>query len=144
MLTFSDFGNPYIMLFLTFRYHLHFFVGQSLPPSSSTVCFQSCRLSVRMCSYLLGCCLSISVLAAPSSLPGMTVSINFLDRLSSSLLLICPYKCNGFCLRNVHIWHTLASSCMIWFPTWSFLVLPLIHRSILIFLLHAICFRPPF
>ena len=64
--------------------------------------------------------------------PGTTMSIIFIDRLSSSLRLICPYKCNRFCLRNVHIWHTLASSCMIWFLTWSFLVLPLIHRSTLI------------
>ena len=63
--------------------------------------------------------------------PGTTMSIIFLDKLSSSLLLICPYKCNRFILRNVHIWHTLPSSCMIWFLTWSFLVLPLIHRSIL-------------
>ena len=46
------------LTFLTFRDHLHFFVGQSLPSSSSTVCFQ---LSVRICSYLLGCCQSISV-----------------------------------------------------------------------------------
>ena len=65
--------------------------------------------------------------------PGTTMSIIFLDKLSSSLLLICPYRFNRFCLRNVDIWHTLASSCMIWFLTWSFLVLPLIHRSILIF-----------
>ena len=50
----------------------------------------------------------------------------------SSLLLICPYRFNRFCLRNVGIWHTLASSCMLWFLTWSFLVLPLIHRSIFI------------
>ena len=64
--------------------------------------------------------------------PGTTMSIIFLDKLSSSLLLICPYKFNRFCLRNVDIWHTLASSCMIWFLTWSFLVLPIIHRSILI------------
>ena len=42
------------------------------------------------------------------------------------------HKFNRFCLRNVDIWHTLASSCMLWFLTWSFLVLPLIHRSILI------------
>ena len=38
----------------------------------------------------------------------------------------------SFCLRNVDIWHTLASTCILWFLTWSFLVLPLIHRSILI------------
>ena len=64
--------------------------------------------------------------------PGTTMSIIFLDMLSSSLLLICPYQFNRFCLRNVDIGHTLASSCMIWVLTWSFLVLPLIHRSILI------------
>ena len=63
---------------------------------------------------------------------GTTMSIIVLDKLSSSLLLICPYRFNRFCLRNVDIWHTLASSCMLWFLTWSFLVLPLIHRSILI------------
>ena len=64
--------------------------------------------------------------------PGTTKFIVFLDKLSSSLLLICPNKCNRFCLRNVDIWHTLASSCMLWFLTWYFLVLPLLHRSILI------------
>ena len=31
--------------FLTFRDHLHIFVGQSSPSFSSTVCFQSCQLS---------------------------------------------------------------------------------------------------
>ena len=36
------------LTFLTFRDHLHFFVGQSLPSSSSNVCFQSCQLSVRI------------------------------------------------------------------------------------------------
>ena len=36
-----------------------------------------------------------------------------------------------FCLRNVDIWHSLVFSCMTWFLTWSFLVLPRIHRSIL-------------
>ena len=56
----------------------------------------------------------------------------FLERLSSSLLLMGPYQFNLFRLRNVGILHTLASSCMTWFLTWSFLVLPLIHRSILI------------
>ena len=64
--------------------------------------------------------------------PGRTMSIIFLDRLSSSLLLTWPYQCSRFCLRNVDIWHTLASSCIIVFLTWSFLVLPLIHLSILI------------
>ena len=121
-------------IILTFRDHLHFFVGQSLPSSSSTVCFQSCQLSVRICSLLSSRLLSIHLrLGRPLLLfPGMTMSIIFLDKLSSSLLLICPYIFNRFCLRNVDIWHTLASSCMLWFLTWSFLVLPLIHRSILI------------
>ena len=41
--------------------------------------------------------------------PGTTMSIILLDKLSSSLLLICPYKFNRFFLRNVDIWHTLAS-----------------------------------
>ena len=63
---------------------------------------------------------------------GTTMSIIFLDKLSFYLLLICPYRFNRFCLRNVDIWHTLTSSCMLWFLTLSFLVLPLIHRSILI------------
>ena len=58
-------GVPQGSVFLTFRDHLHFFVGQSLPSSSSTVCFQSCQLSVRICSYLLGCCRSISAWAVP-------------------------------------------------------------------------------
>ena len=33
---------------------------------------------------------------------------------------------------NVDIWRAMAYSCMTWFLTWFFLVLPLIHRSILI------------
>ena len=64
--------------------------------------------------------------------PGTTMSIIFLDKLSSSRLLIFPYKFHRFCLKNVDIWHTFASSCMIWFLTWSVLALPRIHRSILI------------
>ena len=64
--------------------------------------------------------------------PGTTMSLIFLERLTSSLLMMYPYLFNIVCLRNVDIWHTLASSCMTWFLTWSFLVLPLIHRSILI------------
>ena len=46
--------------FSPFRDHLHIFVGQSSPSFSSTVCFQSCQLSVHICSYLPGCCRSIS------------------------------------------------------------------------------------
>ena len=57
------------------------------------------------------------------------MSVIFLDRLSSSLLLVCPYKCNRFCIRDFVIWHRLASCCIIWFLTWSFLVSPLFHRK---------------
>ena len=39
--------------------------------------------------------------------PGTTMSIISLERLSSSLLLICPYKFSLFCLRNGGIWHPL-------------------------------------
>ena len=121
------------LTFLAFRDHLYFFVGQSLLSSSSTVCFQSCHLSVRIWSYLLGCCRSISVYVGPLLLfPGTIMSIICLDKLSSYRLLACPYQCNHFCLRNVKNWHPLASSCIVLFLTWSFLVLPLIHRSSLI------------
>ena len=88
-------------------------------------------------SYLVICSRLLSVhlsLGRPLLLfPGTTMSTIFLDRLSSSLLLTCPYQYNRFCVRNVDIWHTLASSCIIWFLTWSFLVLPIIHRSTLIY-----------
>ena len=47
-------------IFLTFR-DLHIVVDQSSPSFSSTVCLQSCQLSVPVCSNLLGCCQSISV-----------------------------------------------------------------------------------
>ena len=78
--------NIPILTFLTFRDHPHFFVGQSLPSSSSTVCFQSCQLSVLVISSRL---LSVYLnLGRPLLLfPGTTMSIIFLDRLSSSLLL---------------------------------------------------------
>ena len=202
------------MYFLTFRDHLHIFVGQSSPSFSSIVCFHFCgpvftiifqyclfsslwaslhhhfpvlsvfifvgqsspSFSSIVCFHLCGPVFTIifqyclfsslwaslhhhfpvlsifshlscqlvflyifSVVVDPSPsrpplllFPGTTLSIIFLDRLSSSLLLICPYQFNRFCLRNVDIWHTLASSGIIWFLTWSFLVLLLIHRSILI------------
>ena len=67
----------------------------------STVYFQSCQLSALL------------------PFPGTTMSIIFLEMLCSSLVLICPYQFNIFWLRNVEIWHTLASSCMLWFLTWS-------------------------
>ena len=103
-----------------------------------TIIFQYCLFSVMsaVSSYLLisSRLLSIHLRLGRSLLlfPGTTMSTLFLDKLSSSLLLICPYKCNRFCLRNVDIWNILASSCIIFFLTWSFLVLPLIHRSILV------------
>ena len=72
--------------------------------------------------------------------PGTTMFIILLclSQLFSSPVQPCSSSscvhtnCNLFCLRNVDIWHTLASFRMTWFLTWSFLVLPLIHRSILI------------
>ncbi len=79
----------------------------------------------------------------PSSLTRYDHAHNFFDMLSSSLLLICPYQLNSFCLRNVDIWHPLASSCMIWFlhgPFWSY-PLSIVASS---FLLHAICSRLSF
>ena len=86
-------------------------------------------ISTRLCRLLL---IHLRLGRPLLLFPGRTMSIIFLDRLSPSLLPICPYQLNRFCLRNVDIWHTLASSCIIWFLTWSFLVLPLIHRNILI------------
>ena len=74
--------------------------------------------------------LSPSRQPSPSSLPRYNHVHHFLGRLSSSLLLICPYQFNIFCPRNVDIWHTVVCSCMTWFLTWSFLRSPLIHRSI--------------
>ena len=121
------------LTFLTFRDHLHFFVGHVF-----TIIFQYCLFSVMsaVSSYLVMSSRLLSVhlsLGLPLLLfPVTSMSITFLDRLSASLLLTCPYQCNRFCLRNVDSWHTLASSCIIWFLTWYFLVLPLIHRSILI------------
>ena len=120
---------------LTFTDHLQIFVGLSSLSFSSTVSFQSCQLSVNMLSYLPGCCRSIYV-RPPLLFAGITMSFTFLERLFSSLLSMCTYQFNFFCSRNVEIWHTLASSCVTWFLTWSFLVLHLIRHSIFIF---AIC-----
>ena len=63
-------------------------------------------------------------------------AIRFLERLSTSLLLIRPYQVNICCIINVDIWHTLASYCTTWFLTWSFAVLPIIHRSIVMNYMH--------
>ena len=56
---------------------------------------------------------------------GTTISIIFLDKLSSSLLLIYPHRFYRCCLRNVDIGHTSASTCMLWFLTWPFWSYPL-------------------
>ena len=47
--------------FLTLRDHVHSFVDQSSPSFSSTVCFQSCQLSLHMFSYIPWCCQSNSI-----------------------------------------------------------------------------------
>ena len=68
---------------------------------------------------------------SPSSLPHYNMHVHrFSLDVASSLILMWPCQFNIFCLRNVDIWPTLASSCMTWFLTWSFLRSPLIHRSI--------------
>ena len=83
-----------LQFFLTFRNHLHVFVGQSSPSFSSTICFQSCQLSFHMCSYIFPGVVDPSLYKLPpSSLPQYNhISILFLERLSSSLLLMCPYN----------------------------------------------------
>ena len=121
--------NPhYFLTFIAFINLLHFFVGHFF-----TIVFQYCLFSVMsaVSSYLFMSSRLLSIhlrLGRPLILfPGTTMSIIFLEMLSSSLLMTCPHQFNRFCLRNVDIWHTLASSCIIWFPTWSFLVLPSKH-----------------
>ena len=121
----SVFHRPTHILFLnflTFRDHLHIFVGQSSPSFTDTVCFQSCQLSFHMCGIF-------SDVWEPSPprppfllFPCTTMSIIFLERFSSSFLLTCPYQCNLFCLAFFGIFF--------WFLIWSFRVL--IHRSIII------------
>ena len=113
--------NCVITVFLTFitlRDHPHIRVGQSAPSfPTSTICVQSCQLSFRI--FHIFPVLSIHPCRGHSLLhfPCTTMSIIFLERLSSSLLLMCPCQFNLFCLRNVDIWHTLASSSMIYFLT---------------------------
>ena len=86
------------------------------------------------CSFLPRCCRAIYASRPPHLIfSGTTMSIIILEKFSYSPLLLCPYKCILFCLRNFDIWHTLVSSCMTWFQTWSFLVLPLVFRNILTF-----------
>ena len=65
-------------------------------------------------SYLPGCCLPLSVYAAPFFFSPVLPCSSFFV-IFSSLLLVCPYQLNHFCLRNVDIWHTFASSCIVWF-----------------------------
>ena len=60
------------------------------------------------CQFVFVHIFSVIVNPSPSRpplllFPGTTMSIIFLDKLSSCLLLICPYRCNRFCLRNVDI-----------------------------------------
>ena len=98
---------------LIFRDHVHIFVGQSPPSFSSTVCFQSCQLSVRIFHIF-----PVVVKPSPSRpplllFPGTTMSIIFLEMLFSFLLLMCRYQFKLFCLRNVDIRHTLASSDLV-------------------------------
>ena len=53
----TDVRSPcYFLTFLSFRDHRHIFVGQSSQSLSSTVCFQSCQMSVHICSYRPCCC----------------------------------------------------------------------------------------
>ena len=81
-----------------------------------TIIFQYCLFSVMSAvrSYLVISSRLLSVhlsLGRPLLLyPGTTMSIICLERLSSSLLLTCPYQCNRFCLRNVDLWHPLVLS----------------------------------
>ena len=117
---------------LTCREHLHIFVGQSSPSLSSrpTVCFQSCQLSVHNYLFISSWLLSIHL------------------RLGHHFLLFPIQPCPSFFFRGCLLWcvhtnsivsvsgmltfgigPTLASSCMNWFLTWSFLVLPRIRTQ---------------
>ena len=68
-----------------------------------------------------------------SSLPLYDQVHRFLERLSSSLLLIhvCPTK-YIVSVSGMLTFGILEPVCIIWFLTWSVLVLLLIHRNILI------------
>ena len=117
------------LFFVIFRAHLHIFVGQVSPSFSQyclfSVIFNSCRI-VFVLMWLHGSCRAISFCAICMRLfPGTTISIIFLDTLSSSLLLMCTYQFNVFFPYNVCILYDL-------FLTRSFLVILLIHSSILV------------
>ena len=60
----STFKRHLSNCFLAFRDHLHIFVGRFSPSFSSRVCFQSCRLSFHIFSYLLGCCQALFATAS--------------------------------------------------------------------------------
>ena len=116
-------------------------MGQYLPSSSSTVCFQSCQLSVRIYSYLLGCCPSISVLVAPFfSSPVQPRPSFFL--IICLLILSWHVRTNAIdfvsgILTFGTLWHPLVLSCFWHGPFWSY---PLsIEASS--FPLRAICSR---
>ena len=114
-----------------FRDHLHIFVGQSSPSFSSrpTVCCQPLMSAVSTYFFISSQVLSIHLRLGRSLLlffPRYNHVHHFLERLSSSLLLMCPCQFNFVCLRNVDIWHNLASSCMT-----AALLLHLIHLTYL-------------
>ena len=92
---------------LTFRGHLHIFVGQYSPSFSSTVFSQ---FSFHFIVFISSRVLSIHLrLSRPILLfPCTTMPLLVLDMLFSSLLLMCPYQFNLFYLRNVYTWHSLA------------------------------------
>ena len=132
-------GTDDILICLTFRDYVHIFVGQSSQSFSSTVCFQLCQPSFHIL-------ISEDVVEpSPPCRPlrlvsGTTRPIIFLERLSSSLLLMCPYQSILLCLRNVDILLTLAS--YLWPGFWhcSFSSYPLFIIAST-FPLNAICSR---
>ena len=89
--------------------HLHIFVGQTSPSFSSTICLQSCQLSVHIFHIF-----PVVVYPCPFFFSPVLPCSSFFV-IFSSLLMVCPYQLNHFCLRNVDIWHTFASSCIVWF-----------------------------
>ena len=106
--------------FLTFRDNLHIFVGQSSSSFSSTVCFQSCHLSFHF-FYIFPGVDDPSPSRLLHSLP--RYKYNHVHHFVHTNLIISVWG-------NIDIWHTLAFSCMTWFLTLSFPVLPLIIISV--------------
>ena len=70
------------------------FVGQSSPLCSSTVCFQSCRMSFHIFNFFPG------VFEPTSSRPSVPQCSHF-RHFVSSLLLMCQFDL--FCLMNVDV-----------------------------------------